>query len=218
MPRKPRPLDRDTGVVRDASLIVIASEDTYAVEDYFVRFQPRRVQFRVLQTENGQSAPKYVVERLDAFRAEFDLKEDDQLWYCGDVDHWASGKHLPNLQRVMQHCAQNGYRVALSNPCFELWLLLHFTDLPENIKIAEEVCGALAAAANGYSKDKGCHSLISEEMVRSAVDRATRLDEGTADIPDTPTTRVYKILELLVQRESIVIKQVQKRSGNDRSQ
>ena len=30
MPLRRRPLDRDGGVVRDASLIVIASEDTYA--------------------------------------------------------------------------------------------------------------------------------------------------------------------------------------------
>ena len=35
MPRKKRPLDRDGGVLRDASLIVIASEDEYIVKDYF---------------------------------------------------------------------------------------------------------------------------------------------------------------------------------------
>lgn len=43
MPLKPRPLDRDNGVVRDASLVIIASEDRYAVKQYFSRFKPRRV-------------------------------------------------------------------------------------------------------------------------------------------------------------------------------
>lgn len=34
MPRKTRPLDRESGVVRDASLVIIASEDTYAVQQF----------------------------------------------------------------------------------------------------------------------------------------------------------------------------------------
>ena len=43
MPRKKRPLDRDGGALRDARLVVIASEDTLAVRDYFSRFRLRRV-------------------------------------------------------------------------------------------------------------------------------------------------------------------------------
>jgi hypothetical protein len=57
MPRKKRLLDRDAGIVRDASLIVIASEDTYAVKDYFSRFRTRKVQFIVVPTEDCHSAP-----------------------------------------------------------------------------------------------------------------------------------------------------------------
>ncbi len=58
MPLKKRPLDRDSGVLRDARLIVIASEDTYAVADYFKRFRTRRLQFIIIPTEGGQSRPK----------------------------------------------------------------------------------------------------------------------------------------------------------------
>jgi hypothetical protein len=61
MPRKKRPLDRDGGALRDARLVVIASEDTLAVRDYFSRFRLRRVQFRILPTEGGRSAPQHVV-------------------------------------------------------------------------------------------------------------------------------------------------------------
>jgi hypothetical protein len=38
MPRKKRPLDRDGGALRDARLVVIASEDTLAVRDNFRGF------------------------------------------------------------------------------------------------------------------------------------------------------------------------------------
>jgi hypothetical protein len=101
MPRRQRPLIRDTDTLRDASLIVIASEDTYAVERYFRRFRPRRVQFRFLPTEQGRSSPQAILDRLDAYRSEFQIGGDDELWYCGDTDHWITGNHLPNLHRVL---------------------------------------------------------------------------------------------------------------------
>lgn len=203
MPRKPRPLDRDSGVVRDASLIVIASEDTHAVHQYFNRFRPRRVQFRVLPSDHGHSAPEHILRRLDAFRDEFFLAEDDQLWYCGDTDHWATGGHLPNLLQVIQRCRKAGYHVALSHPCFELWLLLHFAELPPDAETCAKVVAHLIIAAGGYSKVGGCVGPITAEMVQGAVVRASRLDLNTPDIPTSPTTRVYQILQLLISRESI---------------
>lgn len=206
MPRKPRPLDRDSGVVRDASLVVIASEDTHAVRAYFMRFQPRRVQFRVLPTENGKSAPQHILEKLDEFRSEFHLVEGDQLWYCGDTDHWVAANHVGNLVQVLQRCLKAGYHVALSNPCFELWLLLHFMEMPAEAGKCQDICKKLSMAAGGYSKSRGCHTPITSEMVHRALERAAKSDAGTAEIPATPTTRIYRILDLLIQRESIVIK------------
>ena len=203
MPRKPRPLERDSNVVRDASLIVIASEDSYAAGHYFGMFRPRRVQFRVLPAKDGLSAPQHIVARLDDFRNEYQLNADDELWYCGDTDHWITGNHLPNLHKVLQHCDQHGYKVALSNPCFELWFLLHFLDLPPNLRSCDLVCGLLSEKA-GYSKARGCQSPISWEMVHQAVARAKKLDEGTGRIPESVTTRVHQILDQLIKRESIV--------------
>lgn len=51
--RKKRPLDRKVKVVRDASLVVIASEDRYAVRQYFDFFESTRMQLRVLETRDG---------------------------------------------------------------------------------------------------------------------------------------------------------------------
>jgi hypothetical protein len=206
MPRKPRPLNRDLGVVRDATLIVIASEDTHAVQAYFSRFQPRRVQFRVLPTEDGLSAPDHILARLNTFRSEFQIAEDDQLWYCGDTDHWVAANHVANLTQVLQRCSQAGYGVALSNPCFELWWLLHFFETASEEMSCSDICDKLSKDAGGYSKRKGCSAPITPEMVHLAAERASKLDINTDDIPATPTTRIYRILELLVRRETIVIR------------
>ena len=205
MPRKKRPLDRDGGIVRDASLMVIASEDTYAVKVYFSRFRTRQVQFRVLSTEDGKSSPKDVVDRLNEFKKEFQTLDGDQFWYCGDLDHWAQSGHIANFTEALRLCRQADYHIAISNPCFELWLLLHFADLDASHSAkGADVEAQLSANANGYSKRIGCMAAISPEMVHDAIRRSKALDVTPADvIPQVPTTRVYLIVEELLKRDSI---------------
>jgi hypothetical protein len=65
--RKKRPLDRSTNIVRDANLIVIASEDTYAVRQYFDFFRSTKIQFKVLETNDGKSSPEHVLARIDEY-------------------------------------------------------------------------------------------------------------------------------------------------------
>ena len=55
--RKKRPLKRVDGVHRDAILVVIASEDRYAVKQYFDLFKSTSIQFRVLETEDAARLP-----------------------------------------------------------------------------------------------------------------------------------------------------------------
>ena len=56
--RRKRKIDRESGKLADTNLIVIASEDEYAVKQYFHLFHSVRIQFEVLETENGRSPPK----------------------------------------------------------------------------------------------------------------------------------------------------------------
>src|SRR5262249_48220782 len=133
--RKKRPLDRSTSVVRDANLIVIASEDTYAVRQYFDFFRSTRIQFKVLETEEGKSAPEHVLARVDEYMSEYEIGEGDEFWLVLDCDHWINSGHIKNLTRVMQECRKKGIQIALSHPCFELWLLLHFAEFPTENKL-----------------------------------------------------------------------------------
>ncbi len=204
MPRKPRPLNRDSGTLRDASLVVIASEDTHAVDQYFARFRTQRVQFLVLPTTDGNSSPAAVMQRLDEFKSEHATEENDQFWVCIDLDHWAQSNHIKNLTQVLQHCRQKGYSVAVSNPCFELWLLLHFEDTPlASCQSCDDVSKRLTEILGGYNKAKCCGSLpFTKTNVTNAVERASKIDDGT-DVPESPLTRMYKIMNVLLERDSI---------------
>ena len=83
--RRKRKIDRSAGKLADANLIVIASEDQYAVKQYFNLFHSVRIQFEVLETENGRSAPKDVLERLSRYLDEFQIGEGDEFWLVTDL-------------------------------------------------------------------------------------------------------------------------------------
>lgn len=205
MPLKKRPLNRDSGRLRDAGLIVIASEDTYAVAQYFARFRTRRLQFVVLPTEDCCSSPQHVVNRLEQFRQETATEEYDQFWICLDSDHWANENHIQNLHAVVAHCFQRKYGVAISNPCVELWTLLHFEDPnPEWIRSSDSLDARLKQIAGGYNKTKCCGTLpFTSEKVADAIRRAKAMDENDEPIPKHLVTRMYRILEMLLEKELI---------------
>ena len=120
--RKKRPLDRNIDHRADTSLIVIATEGEKTEKQYFETFKYRRVQVKVEATEKGKSSPAHVLERLDAYVKEFVIGDGDELWLAIDVDRWE--KRM--LAEVTREAVQKGFSLAVSNPCFELWLLLHF--------------------------------------------------------------------------------------------
>ncbi|MGH3832967.1 MAG: RloB family protein [Pseudonocardiaceae bacterium] len=51
--------------------------------------------------------------------------EVDECWCVFDVE-WP--KNHPNLQKAIQLARDHNIRLVISNPCFELWLILHFED------------------------------------------------------------------------------------------
>jgi len=174
MPRKKRPLDRGRGEFRDASLIVIASEDTYAVDDYFAQFKTRRVHIEVLPTLDSHSAPQHVMARLTDFEKDVPIEVGDTLWICIDRDRWDTAR----LAEVIRESLQRGYQVAISNPCFELWVLLHFSEVESTPRqTCSQVCATLKAVMGGYGR-QCCRTMsLSRQKVEEAMERARAIPE-----------------------------------------
>lgn len=196
MPRKRRPLDRDGGVLRDASLIVIASEDTHAVERYFRRFKTRKVQFFTIPTQDGRSSPEAVFERLKAAKAEFAEAEGDSYWLCIDRDAWKA--HV--LGDAVHQAAQQGYQIAVSDPCFEIWILLHYEGPSDTFSNCKEVIGRLKNLLGGYTKRCCQIAELREQHVHDAMRRAKSLDDESNT---GNKTGVYRILDELLKRDRI---------------
>jgi hypothetical protein len=86
-----------------------------------------------IEIDPEQGVPLTLVER-----AKDRLRDDevDECWCIFDVE-WP--KNHPNLREAVQLAHAHGIRLAISNPCFELWLALHFEDCSAflDTKIAE---------------------------------------------------------------------------------
>jgi hypothetical protein len=188
--RKKRPLDRTVDHLRDTRLIVIATEGEQTEKQYFAMLRSSRVQVRVIPGQSGRSSPQHVLERLDAYRDEFQIGRDDELWLMIDVDRWGNAK----LSQVCRDASRKGYNLAVSNPCFELWIYLHFFDLTGTLMECIEYERRIRAHLGSYNK-----SNLSVDTLRPWVSDAVRRASQAANIdhlwPGSAGTDVYRVVE-----------------------
>ena len=134
MARERQKLER-VSHVRDARLFVIATEGEETEKQYFEDLTSKdwypnpRVIIEVLERSSSASNPKRILKQLDERNKKRGLQFDDELWLIIDRDKqsWT----IEEIAEVAQVCVQKGYYLAVSNPCFELWLLLHIKSLEE---------------------------------------------------------------------------------------
>ena len=116
--------------VRSARLVVIASEGRCTESIYFSAVKDRlrapNVHVEILARDSNESSPESVHAQIADFMRQYNIEDDDELWLVIDRDRW----HERMLSQVAQLCAQNPHlNFCMSNPCFELWLLLHLEDI-----------------------------------------------------------------------------------------
>ena len=95
----------------------------------------------------------------------------------------------------------NGIKLAVSNPCFELWLLLHFRDSP-GMQDRKQIVRLLRAQVPDYKKSVDFKSYSS--VYDMAVSRSESLDKValSANTPGcNPSTRVHHPTELIRKRD-----------------
>jgi RloB-like protein len=195
---KKRPLTRDIGTLRDDRLFIVACDDTYAPKQYFDLFRLTRIQIHVVPTVDGTSAAAHVLTRL----LSFDHEEDDELWLVVDVDHAMKGDHVANFMQALKRARDNSVNVALSNPCFELWLLLHHRPEGEcsSLRDANDALTMLRDTLGTYNKTRLNPLYFPLDSVALASARARALDGPyqQQDVPRGATTRVYRLIESIV--------------------
>ncbi len=204
---------------RDARLIVIASEGKDTERIYFKalakEYTNPRVHVHILERsedEQNSSSPEHVLKQLNDYKGHYELESDDELWLVVDRDRWTEAM----LSRVARECAQNNFmHVALSNPCIELWLLLHLVDATlltseeeqlwmdnrRKSKNADPYLKVRLRQEMGSYHESSYDAKMLIEHVDVAIARAEALDKNPADRwPQTLGTRVYLLAESVMNR------------------
>ena len=120
---------------KTARLLVIASEGRKTEQIYFEalkeKMEASNVHVVVLspnEEKNCDPDPISVYDRLCEFKDFYQIGDDDELWMVIDRDRW----HQRNLSYLAQKCHQNSnMNFCVSNPAFELWLMLHLIGVEE---------------------------------------------------------------------------------------
>jgi hypothetical protein len=209
MPRERRDFKRTSGL-RDASLVVIACEGAVTEPVYFNGIKAflhnPRLHIEVLRREDPTlSAPEHVQRMLQRFTDEYRRRDGDTFWLVADRDRqsWSDA----HLSRVATECQQRGFSMAISNPCFELWLLLHFEELhrvpeQEREELERNENDLLRRRFGAYRRGNATDWELCQPHWRTAAGRARILDTGPGDRwPQRLGTHVYRLVELLLDGE-----------------
>lgn len=151
-----------------------ASEKRYFDENFRKRDMPVKLVVR----ETGETGIKKNVRKGMNVVKELglNLDEGDRVAIVTDLD---DRYDADTLRAEVDECLRRGFELYLSNPCFEVWLLLHYGT---NIKKgpASFMTEQLQHATGGrYNKSKGISP--SPEMISKAILNAERL-QGKNDL------------------------------------
>lgn len=187
-------------------IILIGAEGKNQTErKYFKAFNQVQSEYKIMAGKGNNTDPVGVVEDLlkSAKQEELDLKDGDMLACFIDVD-FKNGRDQ-ELRAAMKLARQNNISVFLSNPCFEIWYLLHFRYSTKLYGSNEEVIKELSCYISDYSKSKDVYNLIENKIDQALLNtkrlESYHLENGTNDrLKKLPSTEAYKLIEMILEK------------------
>lgn len=180
---------------KDAQLFIIVAEGERE-DAYFNWFNERnqRIRVHIVPREGKASAPKHFLSRLEKYLAEADAQpsDNDSIWFVLDVDRWLRADIETLITATEVH---NNWHVAISNPCFEVWLHCHIAPPPADLFD----CSALKTALNplfrgGYRPENAC------PLLETAAQHARAIDSHPEQMyPDVLQTKLYPLAEEMLR-------------------
>lgn len=177
---------------RDATIFIIVCEGSSREPDYFEFFDQitSKIKVKAIPSKNGQSSPNFMIENASKAIQTFNSDEGDYvLWIVVDVDKWIEHGHLYELHREVR---SRSWSIAISNPCFEVWLARHITPLsPETDKSkCKNWKSFIPTVLNGGFNSDFHPTLIKDAILNSKADYE---EEGF--IPKTGCTQLFRLGE-----------------------
>ena len=166
-----------------------------------------------------KSKPDQLLDRIEIFKQQkdsiydFEKHPDDEFWIIADVDDHTEEYYIDKWNQTLRSCQEKHYHYAVSNPFFELWLLLHHTDVDDtdyDYAVTEEhqyektdhFRKRLQNAGAKLKKKSIIPTDYSKGKIQLAIQRAEKLHNKSEDWPRSLGTTVYLLLNSIEELDS----------------
>jgi len=200
-------------------VLFIACEGNITEPEYFKTIKNRLnfnqlIEIKVIDRDKNdtKSAPKYIMNNMKEYIELLGIelsKDADEAWIVIDRD--SQNNPIKVLKEIILECKKNDYNLALTNPLFELWLLMHIEDitkydkdiLKKNEKVNskkrfldKELSNKLKA---GYNKKRFNKNIVTKENIKFAIKQSenleTNLEKILYDVGTTLSLLLNKIIK-----------------------
>ncbi len=198
--KPPKSLKRRSGFRQPKKTLVVFCEGKRTEPEYLdaLKRLPEvhnvaAVDVRV-ETSHGGAVPLTLVNLAIEARNRYQGNEGeiDEYWCVFDVE-WP--RNHPNLEAARTLAKANQIEVAISNPCFEIWLAFHFTDC--SAWMDNDAARRLRRNLDGQA-DKGLSADTYMPKRSEAVRRALSMEQRHSDVTnfpnDNPSSGMHRLV------------------------
>jgi hypothetical protein len=224
---KNKSFDTPTYIEKDLEpqrVIIISCEGENTEPEYFTTIKEKLSEYisvliaiQIVPHQKKGSEPKKIVCNLeDYIQEKYDYKSDnDEMWVVWDREKVDERKK--DILEMIPQCKEKNYHIALTNPLFEFWLLLHIIDISlydrdilyQNEWISQsknrrfidkELSNKLE---NGYSKKKNRFNrdIVTKENILRALEQEKLFENELEKIIDNLGSNVGNLVRRIVNFE-----------------
>lgn len=197
-------------------VILIVTEGSQTEPKYFAHYRTRQtnIDIRVIgsRTSGGETDYLSLIRKAVEYqnKNQISISNGDAVWVVADGDVNYNNPDPITAKDNLLSKARNladakGIRIAISNPCFEFWYLLHFQYTTKFFKDYPAVKTALTSYLPDYEKASDVYAQLSEHTT-DAIQNALRVEQYHIQngsnkpfgIAVNPFTDIYQLVESLL--------------------
>ncbi|MCI9667379.1 MAG: RloB domain-containing protein [Angelakisella sp.] len=175
-------------------------------EIYFKHFSSRQCRVKLFVAPSGDPKGLVMMAKSLIQNGAIDVDPDqDELWCVFDRDDNSQSA----INEAIEIAKENSFKIAFSNPCFEIWLLWHFKETFSHRENSQSLPKELEPFLGEYKKTEDYFDRLLPH-IDDAISRAKRakkkhLQEGKGEFTRdfNPSSNIYEIIEGIKKNQAV---------------
>lgn len=186
-------------------LVIVGTEGKNKTEQLYLKeFEKTQRKYHFIFTKGDDTDPENIVKNTIKMLKKEDIdKKSDIAISVFDMDFGEERKE--QFLKAKKIAEKSKIMLITSNPCFEIWFLLHFEYSTKQFTSSDDLLSTLRKFDKDYAKNK-CNFLIYKNLINEAVENCKKLDKyhlensNNSNIEfNNPRTDMYKLIEKLLR-------------------